>query len=282
MYHDHEAAQFDQTLGSGIVLDKASGVWQLSKISDAGHDQWDSDIAAESGGVWHFAGIDPVQFGSQDGVEYATNAFGDTTVEQVGSGPIPYEFGVSIELDGQGGVGISYFGASDLSLRYAARTSGPTGSWTISTVAADGDSGRYSDLAYDASGNPHLSYWLAESPTGGTVRYAWLDDSGNWQSEDVGVLTDVQPGFTGARRITAIEIDSAGTPHIMYGDKSQILYGTRTGDGNWTIQEALSSDGRFGQLVEFALDGNDTPHVTYFEVTNPSPLEGIVFYATAK
>ncbi len=39
VYHDHEAAQFDQTLGSGIVLDKASGVWQLSKISDAGHDQ---------------------------------------------------------------------------------------------------------------------------------------------------------------------------------------------------------------------------------------------------
>ncbi len=279
-YHDHEAGQFDPSLGTGVVLDKSNGQWQLTKIDNDGHDQWDSDIAAEPGGIWHFGGIDPVQFGSQAGLEYATNAFGDVSVEEVGSGPIPYEFGVSIELDGRGGVGISYFGASDQSLRYAERSAGATGTWSITTVAADGDTGRYSDLAYDSDGNPHVSYWVAQSSTGGTVRHAWRDGT-EWQTEDVGTLSDVQPGFTGARKITAIELDTAGTPHVMYGDKSQIMYAVRAEDGTWSIQEALTSDGQFGQLVEFALGTDGRPHVTYFEVTNPSPLEGNVFYATA-
>ena len=279
-YHDHQAAQFDPSLGAGVVVDKSNGQWQLTTISDDGHDQWDSDIAAEPGGIWHFAGIDPIQFGSQVGLEYITNAFGDVTVEEVGSGAIPYEFGASIELDGKGGVGISYFNAPDESLCYAERGAGPGGTWSITTVAADGDTGRYSDLAYDADGNPHVSYWVAQSATGGAVRHAWRD-GGEWQTDDVGILSDIQPGFTGARKITAIELDTAGTPHIMYGDKSQIMYAVRAEDGAWRSQEAMNSDGRFGQLVEFALGTDGRPHMTYFEVTNPSPLEGTIFYATA-
>lgn len=279
-YHDHEAAQFDPSLGSGVVLNKSSGQWQTTTISNDGHDQWDSDIAADPDGIWHFAGIDPIQFGSQVGLEYITNAFGEVSVEEVGSGPIPYEFGVSIELDGKGGVGISYFNAPDQSLRYAERGTGPAGTWSITTVAADGDTGRYADLAYDADGNPHISYWVAQSATGGTVGHAWRNGS-EWQTEEVGTLSDVQPGFTGARKITAIELDAAGTPHIMYGDKSQIMYAVRADDGTWRTQEAMTSDGGFGQLVEFALSSDGRPHVTYFEVTNPSPLEGNVFYATA-
>ncbi len=280
VYHDHESSSFDPSLGSGVVLIRSGGTWQQTKISDVGHDQWDTDVAAAAGGIWHVAGIDPVQFGSQDGLEYATNASGDPLVEKVGSGPIPYEFGVSIELAANGGVGISYFDANTQDLRYGERNPGEGGDWSIETVFADGDSGRYSDLAYDADSAPHISFWTFESRSSGTVSYAWRDGSGLWRQETVGTLSDVASGMTGARKITAIELDAAGVPHIMYGDRSGIFYAVRGGDGTWSRQEALSSDGRFGQLVEFALGSDGKPHVTYFEVTKPSPLEGTVFYAS--
>ncbi|MFQ5970835.1 MAG: hypothetical protein ACE5Q3_00795 [Alphaproteobacteria bacterium] len=280
VYHDHEASSFNPELGSGVILSRTNGAWNRAVIMDSGHDQWDADVAAEAGGVWHFAGVDPVQFGSQVGLEYATNAFGDIVVEEVGSGPIPYEFGVSIELGRDGVVGISFHDSSVL--HYAERGPGPGGNWTVKTIDEEGDVGRYSDLAYDPAGNPHISYWRFDSTNGGTVRHAWRDEGGAWQAEDVGTLANVESGFTGARKITALEVDASGTPHIMYGDKAEIVYAVRGQGGGWSRQVAFSSpDARLGQLVEFDLDAEGRPHVTYFEVTNPNPLEGTVLYGTA-
>ncbi len=280
-YHDHEAPQFDPSLGSGVLLIKNGGDWETVRISDAGHDQWDADVAIDDSGIWHFAGVDPSQFGSTSGLEYVTNAFGDQRVEEVGSGAIPYEFGVSVEARSDGVVGISYYNAPEQSLNYAERSAGENGSWSIAKVQADGDSGRYSDLAYDKDGNPHLSYWVFTGSSNGVVRHAWRDGDGAWQIEDVGELSAVEPGFTGARKITAIEMTSDGTPRIMYGDKSKVVYATRNDDGSWTNTTVVEAGDRpLGQLVEFALDGNDQPHVTYTEITQGSPLEGIVFYGT--
>ncbi len=280
-YHDHEAASFDPSLGSGVLQIKDDGGWAKVQIEDPGHDQWDADVAVEDNGNWHFAGVDPVQFGSVVGLEYVTNAFGEPRVEEVGSGAIPYEFGVSVEVGDGGEVGISYYDARQQSLNYAERSAGDGGSWSIANIQADGDSGRYSDLAYDAAGRPHVSYWVFSSSNSGVVRHAWRGDDGNWQIEDVGELNAVEPGFTGARKITAIEIASDGTPQVMYGDKERIVHATRNADGSWANTTVLESSGRaLGQLVEFALDGDDRPHVTYFEVTSPSPLEGVVFYGT--
>ncbi len=281
VYHDHEAAQFDPALGSGMVQIKNGSGWEAVRIGDAGHDQWDADVAVEDNGLWHFAGVDPEQFGATTGLEYATNAYGKTRVEEVGSGAIPYEFGVSVEVGGNGIVGISYYDAGEKSLKYAERSAGESGSWSIETVQADGDSGRYADLAYDSDGNPHLSYWVFQGANNGVVRYARRGADGAWQIEDVGVLSELEAGFVGARKITAIELASDGTPQIMYGDKSKVVYATRNSDGGWTNDIVVEAGDRpLGQLVEFALDGNDQPHLTYFEVTQASPLEGIVYYGT--
>lgn len=281
VYHDHEAAQFDPSLGSGVLLIKNDDGWDRVRISDPGHDQWDADVAVEDNGVWHFGGIDPSQFGSSSGLEYITNAYGDPRVEEVGSGAIPYEFGVSVEAGKDGIVGISYYNEPERSLNYAERGAGESGTWSIAKVQADGDSGRYSDLAYDKDGNPHLSYWVFTGSSAGVVRHAWRGGDGAWQIEDVGELDAVEPGFTGARKMTAIEMASDGTPQIMYGDKAKVVYATRNSDGSWTNTTVVEAGDRpLGQLVEFALDGNDQPHVTYTEITQGNPLEGIVFYGT--
>ena len=113
------------------------------------------------------------------------------------------------------------------------------------------------------------------------IRYARRGADGVWQIEDVGTLSDLEAGFVGARKITAIELASDGTPQIMFGDKSKVVYATRNSDGSWTNDIVVEAGDRaLGQLVEFALDGNDQPHLTYFEVTQASPLEGIVYYGT--
>ncbi|MHA1567713.1 MAG: hypothetical protein ACTSX7_20565, partial [Alphaproteobacteria bacterium] len=267
--------------GSGVVQIKNGDGWEKVLISNAGHDQWDADIAVDDSGIWHLAGIDPSQFGSSDGLEYVTNAYGDPRVEAVGSGAIPYEFGVSVEVGKDGLVGISYFDDPKQALNYAERSAGESGTWSIVEVQADGDSGRYSDLAYDAQGNPHISFWVFKSASSGVVRHAWRGSDGAWQIEDVGELNAVESGFTGARKITAIELAGDGTPQIMYGDKVRVVHAVRNDDGSWETSTVLEAGDRpLGQLVEFALDQADRPHVTYFEVTQASPLEGIVFYGT--
>ena len=280
-YHDHEARNFRPELGAGVVVFGQGQTWETVRLEDPGHDQWDTDIAVEDDGTWHFAGIDPQPFGSRDGLEYATNAFGAPRVEQVGTGPLPYEFGVSIELAPDGSVGIGYFDAAEADLGYAQRAAGETGGWTLTTVDSEGDVGRYPALAYDDAGNPHLSYFAAKGG-GGTVRHAWRGGDGSWQTEDVGPLADVRPGMTGAHKITAIAIDGAGRPHVMFTDRKSVFHGVRESAG-WTTTTIFESTGAtLGQLIEFALDGQDRPHATFFEVTSTSgPLMGDIIYATA-
>ena len=82
--HDEEDAAY------GVLVD---GQWQVQYIRHPGHDGWDNNLAIDSAGRPHISSIDPVQFGSQSGVEYATYDGSSWTVEEVGSGPQPYEFG---------------------------------------------------------------------------------------------------------------------------------------------------------------------------------------------
>ena len=283
-YHDHEKVPPDPNLGSGVVLTVNADGFASTRIDHPGHDQWDVDIAASGGGIWHVAGVDPRQFGSRDGLEYATNAFGDIRVENVGSGPMLYEFGVSIEVAPEGVVGISYHNTTDEDLIYAERAPGPGGTWSAATVEAQGNTGRYSDLAYDAQGRPHISFWVFDSRNAGRVRYATRAEDGSWTIEDVGELSNVEPGQLGARKITAIELDSGGVPHIMYGDKAEIKYAIRAG-GNWGESLVRTAGSRpLGQLVEFDLDAGDTPHLVFFEATGREgslpALAGEVFYGT--
>ena len=215
-------------------------------------------------------------------LEYATNASGSVVVESVGSGALAYEFGVSIEKSTTGAVGISYYQTGADDLIYAERA--PGGGWTLTTVDADGRAGRYSDLAYDAAGRPHISYWVFDGEFSGRVRYAARDDAGDWIIADVGTLSTVVGGRLGARKITAIELDANEVPHIMYGDRDEILYATRNG-GKWVSTRVVTAGAnQLGQLVEFDLDAQDRPHLVYFETTGGEPgapsLAGLVFYGT--
>lgn len=285
-YHDHQAQDFDPALGDEVVAMMVEGRWTLLTIASEGHDGWDNSIAVDADGYWHTASVEPSQFGTTVGVEYATNATGlEYAVEEIGSGPVPYEFHTSIAIQSDGTVGISYFNDETDDLMYAERAPGFDGTWTLTTVDSEGDVGRYASLAYDSADNPHIAYFMREggASDAGTVRYTWRDSDGEWQSMDVGTLTDVNLGMVGARKITAIAIDSHDGVHLMYGDRLQIVYAQLQPDGTWTQQvvaESQTETGNLGSLVEFALDADDTPHLVYYVVSGFSPLTGEIIYAT--
>jgi hypothetical protein len=275
-YHDHQDTGFNPNLGDEVVAVPGSDGWQLVTVEDEGHDGWDNSIVVDSQGNWHTAAIDPAQFGSESGVEYATNAGGSVSVTAVGSGPINYEFGTAIQLDKDDLPGIVYYDQAEKGLEYA-KFDGSQ--WSVELVDNDGDAGRYASLVYDSANNPHISYFVFDGERTGEVRHAWLD-GGSWQFEVVDRLDDVLPGTKGARKITALALDGDDNLHIAYSDRNRVVYGQRSEDG-WMVQELpKNSDKILGQLVELELDSEGNPHLLWFEVTIFAPiLMGDIIYA---
>jgi len=275
-YHDHQALQFDPALGDEVIAEFTESGWQFTTVADDGHDGWDNSIAVDEAGNWHTAAIDPSQFGSQNGVEYATLLDGAVSVVPVGSGPIKYEFATSIQLDSSGSPAIAYYNDRDQQLELASL--GATG-WTVEVLDSQGDAGRYASLAYDADGEPHIAYYVAEGSESGTVRHAWKDASG-WQIENVGLLQNLRMGHTGARKITSLAFDPEGGLHLAYTDRDRLVYAQQTDDG-WIGQEVVEPGSRvLGQLVELAIDADGNPHLIWFDAISLSPsLQGEVFYA---
>ena len=275
-YHDHQGLQFDPDLGDEVVAQLAENGWELTTVADDGHDGWDNSIIVDEAGVWHTAAVDPSQFGGVDGVEYATLVDGAVTVVPVGSGPIKYEFGTSVQLDPSGSPSVAYYNDRDKQLEFASL--GADG-WSVEVVDNQGDAGRYASLVFDAEGVPHVAYYVTESRESGSVRHAWKDGAG-WQSENVGQLHNIKMGMTGARKITALAFDIEGGLHLAYSDRDQLIYTQKTPDG-WIGQDVIEPGTQvLGQLVELVVDSAGSPHLIWYEAVQTSPsLEGIVRYA---
>jgi len=289
-YHDHQGLRFDPQLGDAVIATLQNDTWNLLTVSHPGHDGWDNSLALDADGNWHTVGVDPAQFGSQDGVEYATNAFneGDAfVVENVPGGPVNYEFATAVDVAPDGTIGVTYFdmnGGQDLV--YAERSAGTEGAWEMEKVDTEGDVGRYADIRFDADGNPHLTYFFRGEGRAGTVRYAWRDADGAWTIEDVGELMSVQNGMAPgtARKITSIDFDSGGNVYIAYSDNLQVIFAERSADGTWSgqvVADAQDDQALLGALVELKMDSQDNPHLIYYLVRNQRPLDADVVYATA-
>ena len=79
--------------------------------------------------------------------------------------------------------------------------------------------GKYTSLAFDDQGNPHISYSDFFS---GNLKYA-VKSGGSWSVE----IVDATQGLYW----TSLALDGQGTPHILYTDKSShhVYYNNNVG-----------------------------------------------------
>jgi len=253
------------------------GEWVVHDVDHPGHDGWDNNVALDSQGLPHTISIDPSQFGSDSGVEYASFDGESWSVEEVGSGPTPYEFGTGIALDSQDRPHVVWFDSGDKSLKYAVKEGG---SWTISTVDSEGDVGRYPSLALDGQDNPVVSYFETTSSKTGYIKLArW--DGGKWSLQRLDQLENVFPGFLGATKTSSLVLDGGGNPVVAYSDEKVVKLARWDGAG-WNLETvATAGDSPFGQQVSLGRDIRGGLHLTFADVSSKSSpgVKGAVKYA---
>jgi hypothetical protein len=273
VYHDHQETTFKPELGDLTLARSVGGAWEISASGDDGHDGWDPAIRFGPGGELWAAGIEPVDFGTNEGVEFYELRDGQWQVDAIGSPPITYEFNVAMATDPTGEPVLSYYDDGADRVHVATRTGG---GWTDEAVNESGTGGMFSSLVIDDNGNRHLTYYASDDRNAGSVMYA-VDDGSGWQFETVHELTAAELGMTGARRITSLRVLDDGTPVVASTDRSGVWMSTRSTDGWITESVLVAGDRPLGQQVQLVVDG-DTWSLVTFEVMSASPLEGEILY----
>lgn len=161
-------------------------------------------------------------------------------------------------LDDSGVSHMSYYNRTRGELRYAVR--GVGGTWSTRVVdgrGAGANVGAYTSMDFDASGQPHISYydWADRD-----LEYAWRDGDG-WHTSTIDSVGEVG-------RYTNLRIDTAGTLHLIYYDEldGDLEYARNDGSG-WSL-DTVDSTGIVGVKARMVLDSAGLPHVAYYDATN--------------
>jgi hypothetical protein len=115
--------------------------------------------------------------------------------------------------------------------------------------------------AMDSLDRPRIAYF---DNTKNTVKYAHWDGT-RWLTEVVDHLVALD-----TLDQVSLKIDRAGVPHIAYYDAGLgiLKYATRD-DHGWKL-EVVDRDGNVGMRPTLALNANDEPFISYYDVSNQS------------
>ena len=187
-----------------------------------------------------------IAFKHSSSLKYAYADADGWQVQTVGS--LEYGWDASLALGNDGYARVSYGRMSPQpGLRFAYEDE--TG-WHLETV--DPGAARFTSLAIDSSGQPHISYYSIPSAD---LRYAY-EDSAGWHIETVVAQGDVG-------RYSSLALDALGFPHICharYDDFPRLKYAYRDATG-WHGEDA---DFRGCEYISLALDAQGRPHVSYY------------------
>ena len=153
-------------------------------------------------------------------VNYTTCSSGCTNASNWNDVYIPYtqsSYGlrdISLAIDSNGALHISYFDNTNKDLKYATCSSGCTtaSNWGVVTLDSVGDTGYYTSIAIDSNDAIHISY---HDNTNEDLKYATCS-SGCTSGSNWNKVTLDETGNTG--RDTSIAIDANDAVHISYRD----------------------------------------------------------------
>lgn len=223
-----------------LYFTKANGKWKMS-TADGGDAPDGLALSVDSGGSIYLA-ISNAGYPS-----YVTSTGGGAFVHH----DLPSESRVTSTFDAALDPAQNWhliLHAQD-GLRYLSLVNG---TWQVETISLPKKTALYANLALDAAGGAHLSFWDSERRA---VCYA-NNRQGKWTTEIVSEGADVG-------KQTSIAVDAFGSVHIVYVDTtlSELKYAKKTA-GAWTIQTvAQDSVGRPALAVE--LNGN--AHLTFVD-----------------
>ncbi len=118
--------------------------------------------------------------------------------------------------------------------------------------------GGFPSLAFDAGGNPRISYFDFDQMD---LKYAWKD-GGPWNTETVD-----SAGVVGL--YTSLDLDSSGSPYVAYYDvtNGDLKLASRAVSGAWSLSTP-DSTGNVGLYASLALDHLNRPRIAYYDATN--------------
>lgn len=176
----------------------------------------------------------------------------------------------SLALDSLGHVHMSYYDASNGSLKYATNFSGI---WNLQVIDAFGYAGVYSSLKVDSADKIHITY-----VKGLVLKYA-TNASGNW------VITTLDGNaYAGAN--AALALDANDKVHVVYNHTDfstgtmHLKYVTNV-SGTW-VRQTLSGDSVVAVMPAIAVDGQNAVHVSYLFEDDDDLTPSTMQYATNK
>jgi hypothetical protein len=130
----------------------------------------------------------------------------------------------------------------------------------VETVDSSGDAGKFTSIALDSSGNPHISYVDYTVWNSYDLKYAYLSGD-TWYISTLDSASHVKTN-------TSIALDSHDNPHVSYFDEDSddLKYTYYDGD-SWNTETVDSTDD-VGRNSSIELDSSDRPRISYFDNTN--------------
>jgi hypothetical protein len=253
-------------------------LWEALPVRSEGHDGWDNSITFDQAGNIHTSSIDPAQFGSAAGVEYGFFDGTEWTKDSIDAGPASYEYSTCIQVDSEGKPHLVFYDDFGDNLVYAHQQNE---AWENFTIANKG--GMFASMVLDENDEPHITYYEQLVGDVGLVRYVRRVDE-EWVSEVIDELENVPLGFTGARNMTALAMNSDGQLQVCYGDRKVVKYATLW-EGNWQTEfvvDHTATDTLLGAQVDLAIDSRGGAHITFFTLENEFPVSGTIQYGVKR
>ncbi|MDD5468713.1 MAG: hypothetical protein PHS96_12995 [Anaerolineales bacterium] len=290
----------DVGLSTSLAIDNAD-IPHISYMNDTSNDLkhatnpgggWVTEVVTATGNVGIYSSIDTDAAGNpriayyapdRGDLRYAIWSAGTWTHETVDMGGLVQED--SNDVGSRPSLFISsdvpyitYFDATDKDLKIAIKSGA---SWAPQAVVWQGDSGRYSSLALDGSGNIYISYYQEtneQSPPVASYDLMFLySNSGGatWYKAKVdGADLDIG-------KFNSIALDTFSDPGnvhpvIAYYDdtNNDLRYARGAFNGSdWVFTTEVVDDGGFsnwdvGQYASIDVDSTGVPFICYYDATN--------------